>query len=1058
MAFPPSVLATAAETDSPGAKKADLVFVIDSTGSMADEINNVKTRIAAFTNALEAQGVQIRIGVVEYRDITEDGLSSTVIHELNHSPWLRNTTEMVDMLGNISVDGGGDTPETVIDGLGYLVGNKTIPWSSDAYKFAVVLTDANYKVDNRHGYGSLQEISDALLRKGINTSVITPTGEFGTYSALSDTTGGILADIYSDFDTVLEDLVKNILGMTSGSKKAIYVLPGYLGSELYDGADGTDGGKRLWFPENILDLDTIVGQSNLQKFYQDGDSNGTGLHIDYERDDYGTMDTYEALVKRLKKDFGDDYDVKFFPYNWLEDLNDSEIKLENDILKNGYSEVVFVTHSTGGLLASAYISKSNANKLKVSKAILIAAPLFGTYASILPLERGDSRKTGNLLTSDFWIDAITSNSWIRGWAKNSPTTYQLLPGSEYLQYLPLQDKGGWLDGERAITSVDDYYGVLNQSVNVNPKLTNGSNRSHEYFRETALRGDVVKQWSVASLLEVDTLLICTTSGHSTTSVAVYNEPLIGTHRQLKDILYNKNGDGTVQGLSAKGEKKGSTTPLRTAFYGYDHGELAKNPNVLDRISNEIRSLGISAASLEPLSAAAGISELIKIRYEADLPVTATIYDSSGAIVAQATGDEYTGFDGEDFIYDSFADSPDVTEASLYMPNSGYKVILTHGSEAGVNIDFKAEVSTLVDDGWKDVSVSNSANVTLDDGVISSFDGTEEAILNDSISDIIDGDVNDRLTDWELVDTIKLNVGDVEPADVVGSEASGVIPLLNWTSADESIATVSSDGVITATGFGRTTIAATDGNKSSVSEVTVMQDATSVSFSDVDMVIGERTLIRPTFTPATATETELTYSVDKEGVVQIDEHGVIHAVAVGEVTVTGITSYGISADFVVVVSDDTNYGVESVSIPASTSVEVGKTISVSVEFTPANATNRELRWYVDDDSIVSLSEGAGKADITGLKMGSTKVTVVSVDGGYTADCIVTVADAEPSVPPSELADEPPTEVVSDNQTDSELPPMGDNSTIALLITLCTVSLAALVSMAFGVSRNKRRREA
>lgn len=61
-------------------KKAELVFVIDSTGSMGDAINNVKTGITSFVNSLETQGVKLRIGIVEYRDIEEDGLDSTIIH------------------------------------------------------------------------------------------------------------------------------------------------------------------------------------------------------------------------------------------------------------------------------------------------------------------------------------------------------------------------------------------------------------------------------------------------------------------------------------------------------------------------------------------------------------------------------------------------------------------------------------------------------------------------------------------------------------------------------------------------------------------------------------------------------------------------------------------------------------------------------------------------------------------------------------------------------------------------------------------------------------------
>lgn len=115
--------------------------------------------------------------------------------------------------------------------------------------------------------------------------------------------------------------------------------------------------------------------------------------------------------------------MRFFPYNWLEDLNDSVKKLERDIRKNHYDSVIFVTHSTGGLLASAFIAKSNANKLLVSKAILIAAPLFGTYASLLPIERGDSRKFdfNEILSNIDWfshgLDAITPKSWVRGWAK-----------------------------------------------------------------------------------------------------------------------------------------------------------------------------------------------------------------------------------------------------------------------------------------------------------------------------------------------------------------------------------------------------------------------------------------------------------------------------------------------------------------------------------------------------------------------------------------------------------------------------------------------------------------
>lgn len=982
-------------------KKAELVFVIDSTGSMGDAINNVKTGITSFVNSLETQGVKLRIGIVEYRDIEEDGLDSTIIHELNHSPWMNSTSEMVGVLGGIAADGGGDIPESVIDGLGYLVDGETIPWSSDSYKFAVVLTDAGYKVANRHGFNSLQEVADALLAAGINTSVVTEESEFSTYEELYTTTGGTRANIYSDFSTVLADLANQILGLTEKAKKAIYVLPGYLGSELYDGPDGTAGGDLVYvsIPGLIL---------NMTKFFQDADSNGTRLHVDYARDEYGANGTYKTLVDRLRAEFVDEYDVRFFPYNWLEDLNDSVKKLERDIRKNHYDSVIFVTHSTGGLLASAFIAKSNANKLLVSKAIMIAAPLFGTYASLLPIERGDSRKFdfNEILSNIDWfshgLDAITPKSWVRGWAKNSPTTYQLLPSSEYIRQIPMLNFNSdnwwnpWSNLE-AIGSIGVYYRILNGSERINPNLTNGTDRSHRYFRETALKGDVISQWSLASLMEVDTLLICTTSGHSTTKTVLYRNGVFGG-KKLDDIIYNRNGDGTVQGISATGAVNG-IVKLRVDYYSADHGGLCKDSEVLSRICSEIKGMRTPVKN-HHVADTAGISELIKIRYKADVPVTATIYDAENNVVAQVSSEGITGFDENDFIFDSFADAEEDgerTEASIYMPNGGYKILFTHGNSADVSVNFNAYVSTLVDDGWKDFSVMTSVASTYDSGLIASFDGTTQVIDNDTITEIVGGTAEDWFTEWEIPSAIKVTKGDVLPIEISGSEAGAVSDKVVWHSADESIARVSESGVLTAVGYGKTIISATDGNKAVTSEVTVIQNATAVSFSDVEMVIGERTLIRPSFEPVSATETELTYSMDKEGIIEINEFGVMHALAEGSVIVTGTTAYGVSGQFTVTVKDDTNYGVESIALPATAKVGLNNKITLDVAFNPVNATNKNIKWYVEDDSIIRLTPGDAQAEIIGTKLGSTKVTAVSEDGGHVAECIVTVTEKEVGPP-------------------------------------------------------------
>lgn len=441
---------------------------------------------------------------------------------------------------------------------------------------------------------------------------------------------------------------------------------------------------------------------------------------------------------------------------------------------------------------------------------MIAAPLFGTYASLLPIERGDSRKFdfNEILSNIDWfshgLDAITPKSWVRGWAKNSPTTYQLLPSSEYIRQIPMLNFNSdnwwnpWSNLE-AIGSIGVYYRILNGSERINPNLTNGTDRSHRYFRETALKGDVISQWSLASLMEVDTLLICTTSGHSTTKTVLYRNGVFGG-KKLDDIIYNRNGDGTVQGISATGAVNG-IVKLRVDYYSADHGGLCKDSEVLSRICSEIRGMRTPVKN-HHVADTADISELIKIRYKADVPVTATIYDAENNVVAQVSSEGITGFDENDFIFDSFADAEEDgerTEASIYMPNGGYKILFTHGNSADVSVNFNAYVSTLVDDGWKDFSVMTSVASTYDSGLIASFDGTTQVIDNDTITEIVGGTAEDWFTEWEIPSAIKVNKGDVLPIEISGSEAGAVSDKLVWHSADESIVRVSESGVLTAVG-------------------------------------------------------------------------------------------------------------------------------------------------------------------------------------------------------------------------------------------------------------------
>ena len=190
--------------------KVDIVFVIDATGSMATEINNVKTNIASFSENLIASGLDIRFCIIDYRDITRS--EATKVHSISGSHWLTDIDSVVGELSSITATGGGDDPETVLDPLGYVADNSLMQWRSDAYRFAFVLTDANYKIDNNYGYSSMPEITAQLAKMDVITSVITSESYKSTYSDLYETTGGIYADINSaTFDVEMLGLSNSII-------------------------------------------------------------------------------------------------------------------------------------------------------------------------------------------------------------------------------------------------------------------------------------------------------------------------------------------------------------------------------------------------------------------------------------------------------------------------------------------------------------------------------------------------------------------------------------------------------------------------------------------------------------------------------------------------------------------------------------------------------------------------------------------------------------------------------------------------------------------------------
>ena len=189
--------------------QTDIVFIVDTTGSMTSYINNVKNNITDFVNDIEAAEITPYFALVDYKDITNDGQYSTNVKKnTDNSNWFKNPDDFKKEISKLGVSGGGDAPETVIDALEMA---RQLDLRKSAQKFFIVVTDAGYKIDNNYGIKSMSEMINYLKNDNINVSVVSALNNKTIYKDLYENTGGVFANVSGNFkDELLSiaDIIK----------------------------------------------------------------------------------------------------------------------------------------------------------------------------------------------------------------------------------------------------------------------------------------------------------------------------------------------------------------------------------------------------------------------------------------------------------------------------------------------------------------------------------------------------------------------------------------------------------------------------------------------------------------------------------------------------------------------------------------------------------------------------------------------------------------------------------------------------------------------------------
>jgi uncharacterized protein YjdB len=157
-------------------------------------------------------------------------------------------------------------------------------------------------------------------------------------------------------------------------------------------------------------------------------------------------------------------------------------------------------------------------------------------------------------------------------------------------------------------------------------------------------------------------------------------------------------------------------------------------------------------------------------------------------------------------------------------------------------------------------------------------------------------------------------------------------------------------------------------------------------------------------PENATNTELIWKSSNDQVITVDQAGNYSITGPGYATVTVTSSDGkASATIIASISDaEGNISVGGLSI-STEKIEgkVGDSGTISFNFKPSDATNKEFSFICADDDIITITKTEeATVEYKLVKCGETCIVFSTEDGGYEAYCYVKVSEDESTAPQQE----------------------------------------------------------
>ncbi len=260
---------------------------------------------------------------------------------------------------------------------------------------------------------------------------------------------------------------------------------------------------------------------------------------------------------------------------------------------------------------------------------------------------------------------------------------------------------------------------------------------------------------------------------------------------------------------------------------------------------------------------------------------------------------------------------------------------------------KHEVAVVLEDGTIIACAAGTAEITVLTGD-GGFTGTCTVTVTAPEEGAVNYTMNTRWASIEKDSTLQLSVLDAEQNEVSG---------INWSSADETVATVDENGLVTAKKVGATYIICSnaDNTYNNVAIIHVTgTELQSLVFdeSTLDLLEGDIYGQQPVYYPEnTTTDMTLSWTSSDEAVATVDAEGNVTAVAGGSATITATAVNGVSASYEVTVTALPRYTVTFDACTGDDLIEITGILggnTVTLPETPVRENYAFMGWFTEEE--------------------------------------------------------------------------------------------------------------